>query len=62
MSAFFLRRRSENRRVLTRETDTSDRQWADYSAEKNAWIAAHPEATHTEIERASRAIAERMGL
>jgi hypothetical protein len=36
--------------------------WTDYSFQKNAWIAAHPEATHEDIELAARAIASRLEL
>jgi len=33
-----------------------------YSAEKAAWLRAHPGATPDQIERAFQAIAERLGL
>lgn len=33
-----------------------------YQAEKRAWLAQHPNATAKEIEAASQAIAQRLGL
>ena len=36
--------------------------WASYSFQKNAWIAAHPDATHEDIDKAAQSIARRMGL
>ena len=36
--------------------------WAEYSKTKNAWIAAHPNASAAEIDREAKRIAERLGL
>lgn len=36
--------------------------WAEYAAQKNAWIRAHPNATHVQIDKAARAIARKLGL
>ena len=36
--------------------------WKAYSFEKNAWIAAHPNATATEIDAAAKRIARELGL
>lgn len=36
--------------------------WAAYSRERNAWIAAHPNASSAEIDRASKRIARELGL
>lgn len=36
--------------------------YGSYEAEKRAWLAAHPEATADEVERAFRAIADRLGV
>ena len=33
-----------------------------YEAEKQNWVEEHPEATHTEYERAIREIAQRLGF
>lgn len=33
-----------------------------YESDKAAWLRAHPDATPDQIERAMRAIAERLGI
>lgn len=36
--------------------------WAEYNQRKAIWLAAHPEATDKEIERACRRFATELGL
>lgn len=36
--------------------------WKSYAAQKNAWIAAHPNASSAEIDRAAKRIAASLGL
>lgn len=36
--------------------------WTAYEAAKAAWLKAHPNATAKQIERAMRAIAQRLGV
>ena len=36
--------------------------WAEYTARRNDWIRAHPNASSREIERAARRIAKELGL
>lgn len=36
--------------------------WRRYTQRKNSWIATHPDATPSEIEKAAREIADALGL